>query len=165
MRSYAIGDIHGHIDLLLHAHDLIAADRRATGDHDAPVIHLGDLVDRGPDCRGVVQYLMDGTARGENWVTLKGNHDRMFTRFLRDPKEHEPGLRPDLAWLHPRLGGAETLASYGVRHAMDRPLAPSMPNPSPPSRRGTAISSNPAPLGCSAARWSSSTRASAPASR
>lgn len=124
MRSYAIGDIHGHIDLLLHAHDLIAADRRATGDHDAPVIHLGDLVDRGPDCRGVVQYLMDGTARGENWVTLKGNHDRMFTRFLRDPKEHEPGLRPDLAWLHPRLGGAETLASYGVRHAMDRPLGP-----------------------------------------
>lgn len=124
MRSYAIGDIHGHIDLLLHAHDLIAADRRATGDHDAPVIHLGDYVDRGPDCRGVVQFLMDGTARGEKWLTLKGNHDRMFTRFLRDPKEPEPGLRADLSWLHPRIGGAETLASYGVRNAMDRPLAP-----------------------------------------
>ena len=47
MRSYAIGDIHGHIDLLLHAHDLIAEDRRSTGDGDAPIIHLGDYVDRG----------------------------------------------------------------------------------------------------------------------
>lgn len=124
MRSYAIGDIHGHIDLLLHAHDLIAQDRQDTGDHDAPVIHLGDLVDRGPDCRGVVDYLMQGTERGENWVTLKGNHDRMFTRFLNDPQEPEPGLRPDLSWLHPRIGGAETLASYGIRSAMDRPLKP-----------------------------------------
>lgn len=124
MRSYAIGDIHGHLDLLLHAHDLIAEDRRHTGDHEAPVIHLGDYVDRGPDCRGVVDHLAAGTARGEKWITLKGNHDRMFARFLRDPMEPEPGLRPDLSWLHPRLGGAATLASYGIRSAADRPLAP-----------------------------------------
>ena len=124
MRSYAIGDIHGHLDLLLRAHDLIAEDRRAAGDHDAPVIHLGDLVDRGPDCRGVVEHLRQGTKRGENWVTLKGNHDRMFTRFLRDPAEAEPGLRPDLSWLHPRLGGAATLVSYGVKNPADRPIAP-----------------------------------------
>ena len=124
MRSYAIGDIHGHLDLLLRAHDLIAEDRRQTGDATAPIIHVGDLVDRGPDCRGVVDYLAQGAERGENWVTLKGNHDRMFTRFLRDPNEPEDGLRPGLAWLHPRLGGAATLASYGVKNAADRPLAP-----------------------------------------
>lgn len=124
MRSYAIGDIHGHLDLLLHAHDLIAADRRHTGDLDAPIIHLGDYVDRGPDCRGVVDHLAQGNARGENWITLKGNHDRMFTRFLRDPHEPEEGLRSELSWLHPRLGGAATLASYGVRNAADRPIAP-----------------------------------------
>lgn len=124
MRSYAIGDIHGHLDLLLHAHDLIAEDRRHTGDTEAPVIHLGDYVDRGPDCRGVVDHLANGTARGENWVTLKGNHDRMFARFLRDPFEPEEGLRAELSWLHPRIGGAATLASYGIRNAADRPLAP-----------------------------------------
>lgn len=124
MRSYAIGDIHGHLDLLLHAHDLIAQDRRLTGDYDAPIIHLGDYVDRGPDCRGVVDYLACGTAQGENWVTLKGNHDRMFSRFLRDPSEPEEGLRADLSWLHPRLGGAATLASYGVKNPADRPIAP-----------------------------------------
>lgn len=124
MRSYAIGDIHGHLDLLLHAHDLIAEDRRHTGDMEAPVIHLGDYVDRGPDCRGVVDHLARGTARGENWITLKGNHDRMLVRFLRDPFEQEEGLRPELSWLHPRIGGAATLTSYGIRNAADRPLAP-----------------------------------------
>ena len=50
-RSYAIGDIHGHPEKLRMAHDLIAADRERTGDDDAPVIHLGDLTDRGPDSR------------------------------------------------------------------------------------------------------------------
>jgi len=124
MRSYAIGDIHGHLDLLRAAHGRIAADRARTGDADAPVIHVGDLVDRGPDCRGVVQYLMDGIATGENWVVLKGNHDRMFTLFLQDPPARDPKLRAELSWLHPRIGGAETLLSYGVRAPADRPVAP-----------------------------------------
>ena len=118
MTTYAIGDIHGHIDLLHRAHDLIAADGGGT------VVHLGDLVDRGPDSRGVVEYLRAGLAAGRPWVVLKGNHDRMFTRFLNDPKQPEPGLRSDLSWLHPGLGGAATLASYGVRNAGDRPVAP-----------------------------------------
>jgi len=42
----------------------------------------------------------------------------------RDPWEPEPGLRAELSWLHPRIGGAETLRSYGVANAGDRPLAP-----------------------------------------
>ena len=124
MRSYAIGDIHGHLSLLHRAHARIAADRAACGDTDAPIIHVGDLVDRGPDCRGVVEYLRAGIEAGENWVVLKGNHDRMFTGFLSDIKHHDEGLRTDLSWLHPRLGGAATLASYGVAKAADRPLAP-----------------------------------------
>jgi serine/threonine protein phosphatase 1 len=124
MRTYAIGDIHGHLDLLRDAHDKIARDRSRTGDRDAPVIHLGDLVDRGPDSRGVIEYLRSGQAGGEPWVVLKGNHDRMFAGFLADPSWQDPGLRSDLSWLHPRLGGAATLASYGVRAAGDRPVAP-----------------------------------------
>lgn len=120
MRAYAIGDIHGHIGLLRGVHDLIATDMARHG--AAPVVHVGDLVDRGPDSRGVIDYLSTGIAEGQDWVVLKGNHDRMFSRFLRDPTEPEPGLRADLSWLHPRLGGVETLASYGVRSAGDRPV-------------------------------------------
>lgn len=124
MITYAIGDIHGHIDLLRAAHDRIATDRARHGTGDAPVIHLGDLVDRGPDCRAVIGHLMAGMATGEPWEALKGNHDRMFTGFLDDMHHHDEGLRADLSWLHPRLGGSATLASYGVRNAADRPIAP-----------------------------------------
>lgn len=122
MHAYAIGDIHGHLDLLRGVHDLIAADMARHG--PAPVVHLGDLVDRGPDSRGVVDFLLSGIENGQDWVVLKGNHDRMFSRFLADPAEPEPGLRADLSWLHPKLGGADTLASYGLHAPGDRPLAP-----------------------------------------
>jgi serine/threonine protein phosphatase 1 len=120
MHLYAIGDIHGHLTLLEGAHGLIADDmaRHGTGQ----VIHVGDLVDRGPDSRGVIDHLMQGQHRGEDWVVLKGNHDRMFARFLTNPDEPEPGLRADLGWLHPKLGGPDTLASYGVKKAADRPI-------------------------------------------
>jgi len=124
MRSYAIGDIHGHLDLLKRAHALIMDDRERVGDTGAPVVHLGDLVDRGPDSAGVIEHLMRGQAEGQNWVVLKGNHDRMFTTFLDDPKAQDPGLRSIYSYLHPAIGGGATLVSYGVANAADRPLAP-----------------------------------------
>ncbi len=122
MRAYAIGDIHGHLDLLKGVHDLIASDMATNG--AAPVVHVGDLVDRGADSRGVIDWLMQGIAEGQDWTVLKGNHDRMFWRFLNDPSDPEPGLRADLSYLHPRIGGSETLQSYGIRAPGDRPVAP-----------------------------------------
>ena len=119
MHIYAIGDIHGHLGLLQAAHDLIAADMARHG--QGQVVHLGDLVDRGPDSKGVIDFLIDGLAVGQDWVVLKGNHDRMFARFLNDPWDPEPGLRADLGWLHPKLGGPDTLRSYGIANAADRP--------------------------------------------
>lgn len=117
MKTYAIGDIHGHLGLLQGVHDWIARDMAAYG--AAPIVHLGDLVDRGPNSAGVIEYLMTG-----DWIVLKGNHDRMFLGFLDDPGAQDAGLRVDLSYLHPRIGGGETLASYGVRAASDRPIAP-----------------------------------------
>lgn len=122
MRTYAIGDIHGHLDKLQALHELIAADSARTGGGAAQVVHIGDLVDRGPDSRGVIDFLMAGQSRGEDWVVLKGNHDRMFRGFLSDPDYHDPRLRRDLWWLHERLGGAATLASYGIGDAQARVL-------------------------------------------
>ncbi len=123
MRSYAIGDIHGHIDLLRAAHALIAADRKDQRDTEAPIVHLGDLVDRGPASAEVVEYLRRGPTDGSRWITLRGNHDAMFARFLADPLGRDPGLRADLTYLDRRIGGVSTLASYGIENAAERPLA------------------------------------------
>lgn len=113
MRIYALGDIHGHIDKLDAAHRRISADRKETGDMSAPVIHLGDLVDRGPDSRAVIDYVIDGIGRGEPWRVLKGNHDRMFADFVRVATE-DARLASGLSYLNERIGGLATLASYGV---------------------------------------------------
>lgn len=122
MRTYAIGDIHGHLDQLRRVHDWILHDQTTHG--PAPVVHIGDLVDRGPDSQGVVEFLRSGIAAGQDWIVLKGNHDRMFTNYLRNHTYHDPRLRAEMSYLHPRIGGAETLASYGVKNPTDRPLAP-----------------------------------------
>lgn len=111
-RLYAIGDIHGHLDKLKQVHDWIARDQAKNG--PATIVHVGDLVDRGPDSKGVIDYLIAGRDRGEDWVVLKGNHDRMMSLYLQAEPQRDPRLRSEFDWLHPRLGGIETLESYGL---------------------------------------------------
>jgi serine/threonine protein phosphatase 1 len=123
MQSYAIGDIHGQYDLMMNAFDLIATDRARDGAENSPVVVLGDLCDRGPNSAGVITHLFDRQAAGENLIVLKGNHDRMFSIFLDDPFGQDPRLRAELSWMHPRLGGPATLASYGIREPANRPTA------------------------------------------
>ena len=114
MRIYAIGDIHGHLDQLERAHDLIDADTRRTGDRYATVVHLGDLVDRGPNSRGVIEFLIAGIESGRDWIVLKGNHDRLFANYIRTGAASDGRLRSSLTYISPPIGGLATLASYGV---------------------------------------------------
>lgn len=114
MRIYAIGDIHGYRTELERAHLLIARDRKRTEDADAPVVHLGDLCDRGPDTKGVIEFLLAGEARGEPWITLKGNHDRLMSYFLAEEPRLDPYMLVGWTWFSDGVGGAETLASYGA---------------------------------------------------
>jgi serine/threonine protein phosphatase 1 len=86
----------------------------ADGGPDARVVFLGDYVDRGPDSCGVLDLLIAGQQAGRNWVMVKGNHDRMMARFVQHCDIADPHLPITLNWLDPRLGGRETLASYGV---------------------------------------------------
>jgi len=105
VRVYAIGDIHGRSDLLDRQHTLIEADFTAKS---APVVHLiylGDYVDRGPDSSGVVERLAKGPSDFVRVSLLRGNHEEMLLRFLKDPS-----VGP--AWW--QLGGLETLLSYGI---------------------------------------------------
>lgn len=111
-RVYAIGDVHGHLEKLQAAHARIDADRAACGDRAALIVHVGDYVDRGPDSRGVIEYLKTGMAGGRPWILLKGNHDRMFAEFTRGRRD--PKLKQKYEWISPPLGGLKTLESYGV---------------------------------------------------
>lgn len=114
MRTYAVGDIHGQLALLKAAHQRISRDDAAHGG-ESRVVHVGDLIDRGPDSRGVIEYLMRGQADGKPWVVLKGNHDRFLPRFVRQPDWIDAGMASGSHWLnHVNLGAAPTLASYGV---------------------------------------------------
>jgi serine/threonine protein phosphatase 1 len=58
MRAYVVGDVHGRLDCL---DALLHAIKQDSADYGGAVelIFLGDLIDRGPDSRGVVQRLLD----------------------------------------------------------------------------------------------------------
>ena len=127
---YALGDIHGQFDMLQKALARIERD----GGRDAAVVFTGDLTDRGPNSRQVVEHLITQIAEGKNWTVIKGNHDRMFGWFLQDHPKFDIELPVGLDWLNPRLGGDKTLASYGVKidetsryyqvHAAERTAVP-----------------------------------------
>lgn len=103
-RVYAIGDIHGCLDLFEALIAAIEADDEASSYAVTTVILLGDLVDRGPGSAGVV-------ARARAWQQqrklriLTGNHEEMFLKSFDNPEM----LRHFL-----RHGGRETLLSYGI---------------------------------------------------
>lgn len=106
---YAIGDIHGQSDMLDTALSRIEAD----GGPDARIVFLGDYIDRGPNSMGVIDRLVQGKAEGRNWVFLKGNHDRIMEWFLQEPPRNDPYMMVGYHWFHDRLGGVQTVESYG----------------------------------------------------
>jgi len=101
MKSYVIGDVHGCLDelaRLLEALPLESSDR---------LIFLGDYLDRGPDSKGVVSYLLERRRRtGQQHIFLKGNHEDMFLSYL--------GLTGSHGDMFLYNGGGATLASYGL---------------------------------------------------
>jgi len=104
-RAYAVGDVHGRLDLLEAILAKIEQDiaRRPAKHH--LLVMLGDLIDRGPDSRGVVERMRTYRHEAIKPYFLAGNHEEVLLRILK-------GERDILAnWL--KFGGAECLKSYG----------------------------------------------------
>lgn len=108
MRTYAIGDIHGCLPQLK---TLVARCKHDCGDQAIKMIFLGDYIDRGPDSRGVVEFLMDMQSRLDgDVICLRGNHEALALSSIGDDGEFD-------IWL--LNGGIQTLRSYGVRTAAE----------------------------------------------
>lgn len=110
---YAVGDIHGRLDLLEQIIQIIVGDVRALDPRRQPLlVFLGDYVDRGPESAGVVDRILRLKAKPAFEVrTLKGNHEEALLQFLGDPNFGQ-------TWAD--HGGLATLASYGVQPPLSR---------------------------------------------
>jgi len=97
-RSFVIGDIHGCAATLRRLVD----GRLRPGPNDR-IYLLGDLIDRGPDSKGVLDFIFELRARGLSVNSIRGNHEDMF---LRAEDDHE-GLN-----LWTANGGLTTLESF-----------------------------------------------------
>jgi serine/threonine protein phosphatase 1 len=104
LRIYAIGDIHGRLDLLNELLARISSDIALRPTVRPLYVFLGDYIDRGSASRETIDRLIEHGKTHES-VFLKGNHELIAIKCLSDR-----GLFDQ--WL--RLGGLETLVSYGV---------------------------------------------------
>ncbi len=103
---YAIGDVHGELNLLEKLVKKIRADveRPQTGGGKT-LVFMGDYVDRGPDSRGVLEFLAELDIPDCTIVFLRGNHEQQMIDFIDRPFEKK-------RWLE--WGGVETLASFDI---------------------------------------------------
>ncbi|MGL4496055.1 MAG: metallophosphoesterase family protein [Beijerinckiaceae bacterium] len=104
IRVYAIGDIHGRSDLLNLIQQGIAEQEARRPPARTYEIILGDMIDRGPDSRGVIEQLVTPVV-GRERILLRGNHEIMAMQFLAEPEIFAQ-------WRD--FGGYETLMSYGI---------------------------------------------------
>jgi serine/threonine protein phosphatase 1 len=105
-RLYAVGDIHGRLDLLDDLLRRIVDDLESHPAEAATLAFLGDFIDRGPDSAGVVGRLEQLDRLRISTHFVMGNHEEMLLRVLAG----EPAITYD--WL--RVGGEACAESYGL---------------------------------------------------
>lgn len=107
--TYAIGDIHGHLNKL---RALIDRCRIHGGSQRIRLVFIGDYFDRGPDSRGVVDLLIDlQNSMGGDAVFLRGNHEVDLVTCAQGGDQSQ--------WF--AKGGEQTLASYNIADAREIP--------------------------------------------
>lgn len=106
MRIFAISDIHGCLKTFK------ALLRQLNLRFEDQIVLVGDYVDRGPDSKGVIDYILELQKNGFNIIPLRGNHEEMMIKGLRNSEAR-------FDWL--RNGGTETADSYLVNDKITIP--------------------------------------------
>ena len=110
-RTYALSDIHGHLNKLV---ALVAQCQSDAGNASAKFVFLGDYIDRGPNSRGVIEYLMDLQHRQPGAVVcLCGNHEDLALSAIDDPGKIDQWVATN--------NGDTTLRSFGVTAPSELP--------------------------------------------
>lgn len=111
--TFAIGDIHGCFDKLA---SLMAACDSIRAGRDARFVFVGDYVDRGPDSRAVLDFLIEQQwQETDRIICLRGNHDDMLVRAAQADRADADLIN---WWAN---GGEQTLDSYGVNDPSELP--------------------------------------------
>lgn len=116
VRLFAVGDIHGRVDLLEQTIEKIDAHLHNYPSPRSIRIFLGDYVDRGPKSCDVLTALIEIGKRSEA-VFLRGNHETFLLDVL---------LNPAILPTWKTFGGLETLISYGVSSPLNPDIAGSL---------------------------------------
>ena len=93
-KVWAVGDIHGHLATfcaLVHRLNLSNEDR---------IVCLGDMIDRGPDSAGLIEYIRSDS----RIICIKGNHEQMATRCAKEEGPNRIMETVARAWWKLNLG-------------------------------------------------------------
>ena len=101
MRTLIIGDIHG---CSLTFRKMVEEEMKLQSNDQ--LFLLGDYIDRGPDSKGVVDYILELRKKGFNVRTLRGNHEQLLIESANNKMVQ--GM-----WLN--NGGDTTLESFGIQ--------------------------------------------------
>jgi serine/threonine protein phosphatase 1 len=108
-RLYAVGDLHGRLDLFEALLGEMERDHAGRPETSAEIILLGDLIDRGPDSAGLLDLLTQPPPQWAVWTIIRGNHEQVLLDILAETdRQYRDALIED--WLG--FGGSDTLASY-----------------------------------------------------
>jgi len=114
MRTWVIPDVHGCLVTLQSlVEDLIGLRK------DDCLIFLGDIIDRGPASKGVMDYVIKLEKSGIKTTVIRGNHEEYMAKVFRE-EQSKSGIRKMLnmksssfkEWM--MYGGAETLQSFNA---------------------------------------------------
>jgi len=120
MRTWVIPDIHGCLQTFRYVVENMIKLRK-----DDTLFILGDFIDRGPDSKGVIDYIMKLQARGFMVTTLRGNHEDYMLKTIQEDQSSGflakllGGSKTRKEWY--RFGGDATMKSFGVDYPRDIP--------------------------------------------